>query len=180
MNCLIRSIRSDEWPEAKALRLIALQDPVAHMAFVETYEQALARPDTYWQELAARAAHDATEAQQIIAEGPDGDWVGTLTVLVEEPGTTDWAGFPVERRQGHVVGVYVRPEYRGIGLTEVMFEDGLEWAWQAGVERVRLIVHEGNTRAQRFYGRVGFKPSGRVVPLEKAPGETEFEYVLER
>jgi hypothetical protein len=44
---------------------------------------------------------------------------------------------------------------------------------------VRLIVHEENGRAQRFYRRVGFLPSGVTVPLGDA-GELELEFVLER
>ncbi|NUT30687.1 MAG: GNAT family N-acetyltransferase [Streptomyces sp.] len=177
---VIRSIRADEWPAAKELRLAALQDPVASLAFLETHEEALARPDSFWQERAAGACEGADGAQQIIAEGPDGSWVGTLTVLVEEPGVPDWAGFPVERKQGHVVAVFVRPEERGSGLTDVLFDAGLEWAWARGAERVRLIVHEENGRAQRFYRRVGFVPSGLVVPLPARPEETELEFVLER
>ncbi|MFE9021875.1 GNAT family N-acetyltransferase [Streptomyces sp. NPDC007808] len=177
---VIRSIRADEWPAAKELRLAALQDPIAPLAFLETYEAAVARPDSFWKERAAGACEGADRAQTIIAERPDGVWVGTLTVLVEEPGTTDWAGFPVERKQGHVVAVFVRPEERGSGLTDVLFDAGLEWAWSRGAERVRLIVHEENGRAQRFYRKVGFVPSGVTVPLPGAPGETELEFVLER
>ncbi|MFH8661269.1 GNAT family N-acetyltransferase [Streptomyces afghaniensis] len=179
MSYVIRSVRADEWPAAKELRLAALRDPVAHLAFLETYEEAAARPDSFWQERTAGAAEGAEARQQIIAAGPDGRWVGTLTVLVEEPGTTDWAGFPVERKQGHVVGVFVRPEERGSGLTEVLFDAALEWAWGRGLERVRLIVHEENGRAQRFYRRVGFEPSGLVVPLGDSE-ERELEFVLER
>ncbi|MFJ3337288.1 GNAT family N-acetyltransferase [Streptomyces sp. NPDC086766] len=177
---LVRAIRADEWPAVKALRLLALQDPVAHLAFLQTYEQAAAEPDSFWQDRAAGAAEGATGARQFVAEAPDGTWVGTVTVLVEEAGTTDWAGFPVERRQGHVVGVFVQPEHRGCGLTEVLFVEALEWAWGIGVERVRLIVHEDNGRAQRFYRRVGFLPSGVTVPLAGGSAESELEYVLER
>ncbi|KOV92846.1 acetyltransferase [Streptomyces sp. NRRL B-1140] len=179
MSYVIRSVRADEWPAAKELRLVALRDPVAHLAFLETYEEAVARPDSFWQERTEGAAQGADGAQQIIAEGPDGRWVATLTVLVEEPGTTDWAGFPVERKQGHVVGVFVRPEERGSGLTEVLFDAALEWSWAQGLERVRLIVHEENGRAQRFYRRAGFVPSGVTVPLGD-DGERELEFVLER
>ncbi|GAA0919662.1 GNAT family N-acetyltransferase [Streptomyces thermoalcalitolerans] len=177
---VIRPVRTEEWPAVKALRLRALQDPIAHLAFLETYEDAVAKPDSYWQERTAQAAVGATDAQQFIAEGPDGEWVGSLTVFVEEAGTTDWAGFPVERRQGHIVGVYVRPEHRGCGLTEVLFDEALQWAWDVGVERVRLIVHENNGRALRFYQRIGFRPSGVTVPLEGHLDESELEYVLER
>ncbi|MEV0642362.1 GNAT family N-acetyltransferase [Streptomyces sp. NPDC050619] len=177
---VIRSVRADEWVAAKELRLAALRDPVAHLAFLETYEAALAKPDSFWQERTAGGAEGAEGTQQIIAEGPDGRWVGTLTVLMEEPGTADWAGFPVERKQGHVVGVFVRPEERGSGLTEVLFDAALEWAWAHGAERVRLIVHEENERAQRFYRKVGFVPSGVVVPLGGHSEERELEFVLDR
>ncbi|WP_367322162.1 GNAT family N-acetyltransferase [Streptomyces sp. HUAS ZL42] len=180
MNYRVRSVRADEWLAAKELRLASLQDPVAHLAFLETYAEALTHPDSFWKERTAGGAEGALGAQQFIAEGPDGDWVGTLTVLIEEPGAIDWAGFPVERKQGHVVGVFVRPEDRGIGLTEVLFDAGLEWAWGRGVERVRLIVHEDNGRAQAFYRRAGFAFSGRTVPLAQRPGEVELEFVLER
>ncbi|MPY37707.1 GNAT family N-acetyltransferase [Streptomyces adustus] len=180
MNYVIRSIRADEWPAAKALRLLALQDPIAHLAFLQTYEDAVREPDSFWQQRTERASEGASEAQQIVAEGPDGEWVGTVTVLVEEAGSKDWAGFPVERKQAHLVAVFVRDDFRGIGLTEVLFDAGLEWAWGAGVERIRLLVHPDNGRAQRFYRRIGFVPSGIVVPLEPASEESELEFVLER
>jgi GNAT superfamily N-acetyltransferase len=179
MNYKVRSIHADEWPRAKALRLAALRDPVAHLAFLESYEEAAARPDSFWQDRAVGSAEGASDAQQIIAEGPDGEWVGTLTVLIEEAGTTDWAGFPVERKQGHLVGVFVQPEHRGIGLTEVLFDAGLEWAWAQGAERVRLIVHEDNGRAQRLYRKVGFEPTGVTVPLSQEAGGAELEFAIE-
>ncbi|MEV7284656.1 GNAT family N-acetyltransferase [Streptomyces sp. NPDC093252] len=177
---LVRAIRADEWPAMKELRLAALLDPVAHLAFLETYEQALARPDSFWRGRAERSAEDADAGRQIIAQGPDGEWVGTVTVLIEEAGTTDWAGFPVDRRQGHVVGVFMRPEHRGCGLTELLFDEALGWAWRQGVERVRLIVHEDNGRARALYRRLGFEPSGVTVPLAGDSGDAELEYVLER
>ena len=178
---VIRSVRVDEWRAAKGLRLSALRDPLAQLAFLETYEDAVGRPDSFWQERVQRGAEGATGAQQIIAEGPDGEWVGGLVVLVEEPGTTDWAGFPVVRKQGHIVGVFMLPEHRGCGLTDVLFDAALEWAWGvAEVERVRLIVHQDNARAQRFYRRVGFLPSGVTVALSEGSEDAELEFVLER
>ncbi|MFE9773802.1 GNAT family N-acetyltransferase [Streptomyces sp. NPDC005931] len=178
--CVIRSVRAEEWPAVRELRLAALADPVAHLAFLDTYQEAAARPDSHWRERTANAAEGATGAQQFVAEAGDGRWVGTVAVLVEEAGTTDWAGFPVERRQGHLVGVYVRPELRGSGVTEALFDAALEWAWGRGAERVRLIVHPENTRALRFYRRAGFVESGVTVPLDGEPGVREVEMVVER
>jgi GNAT superfamily N-acetyltransferase len=118
--------------------------------------------------------------RKIIAEDPDGVWAGTVTVLLEEAGTTDWAGCPVERRQGHVVGVFVRPEHRGTGLTKALFDAALEWAWGRGAERVRLLAHEDNGRAQGFYRKAGFVQSGVVVAVSQAEGEREVEFVFAR
>ncbi|MER5183678.1 GNAT family N-acetyltransferase [Streptomyces sp. NPDC002896] len=177
---VVRAIRADEWTAVKRLRLDALQDPMAPLAFLETYDEASAKPDSFWQERAAGAAEGAAGAQQFVAVGPDGEWVGTLTVLVEVPGTKDWAGLPVERRQGHVVGVYMRPEHRGCGFTEVLFDEAVQWAWGIGAERVRLMVHEDNGRAQRFYRRAGFVPSGVTVPFVNDARQRELEFVLGR
>ncbi|MFI8537143.1 GNAT family N-acetyltransferase [Streptomyces aquilus] len=176
----IRSIRADEWPAVKELRLVSLQDPAAPVAFLETYEEAVGRPDSFWQERAAGGSDPEGGVLQFVAEASDGTWVGSVVMLIEDAGTTDWAGFPVERRQGHVVGVFVRPEWRGGGVTRALFDAALEWAWGRGVEAVRLIVHEDNPRAQAFYRKAGFVPSGKVVPLAGHEGENELEFVLEK
>ncbi|WP_309062988.1 GNAT family N-acetyltransferase [Streptomyces sp.] len=177
---VIRAVRAEEWPAAKELRLTALRDPVAHLAYLDTYEEAVGRSDSYWQERTAKGAEGASGAQQFVAETADGEWVGTVAVLIEEAGTTDWAGFPVERRQGHLVGVYVRPGHRGSGVTKALFDAALEWAWGRGVERVRLIVHPENARALGFYRKAGFVESGVTVPLAGTPDEHELEMVVER
>ncbi|WP_460107459.1 GNAT family N-acetyltransferase [Streptomyces sp. YKOK-J1] len=177
---VVRAIRPEEWAAVKQLRLDALRDPVAHIAFLETYEDALARPDSFYQERAIGSGEGSGTAQQFIAEAPDGTWAGTVTVLLEQAGTTDWAGYPVERRQGHVVGVFVRPEHRGNGLIKTLFDAGVSWAWQQRADRVRLFVHADNARAQGAYRKAGFGPSGLVVSFSKDEVENELEFVLER
>ena len=177
---VVRAIRPDEWAEVRQLRLEALRDPVAHLAFLETYEEAAAKADAFWKDRAIGSGEDSVAARQIIAETPDGTWAGTVTVLVEEAGTKDWAGNPVDRRQGHVVGVFVRPEHRGNGLIKALFDAGVAWAWERGAERVRLFVHADSARAQGAYRKVGFVPSGLVVAFTKDEGENEREFVLER
>ncbi|MES4886400.1 GNAT family N-acetyltransferase [Streptomyces sp. NPDC096012] len=177
---VVRAIRPDDWTAVRRLRLDALRDPVAHLAFLETYDDAVAKPDTFWQQRAIGSGESSESARQIIAEAPDGTWAGTVTVLIEEAGTKDWAGHPVERRQGHVVGVFVRPEHRGNGLIKALFDAGVSWAWKQGAERVRLFVHADNARAQGAYRKLGFEPSGLVVSFTKNVAEREREFVLER
>jgi GNAT superfamily N-acetyltransferase len=175
MNLLVRAVRVDEWRAVRELRLAALRDPVAHLAFLETYEEASARPDAFWRERTESAAEGARERQQFVVESEGGGWVGTVTVLVEEAGTRDFFGRIVERRQAHLVGVFLRDGYRGQGAGEVMFAAAVEWARGIGAERVRLFVNEGNGRAAAFYRRVGFVGSG--VTVERDAGR-ELEYVL--
>ncbi|MEW2397930.1 GNAT family N-acetyltransferase [Streptomyces sp. NPDC046862] len=181
-SVVVRAIRADEWPRVKKLRLESLRDPVADMAFLESYEAAAARPDSFWQERAAGAAEGTRERQQFIAETDGGEWVGTVAVLVEEAGSLDFYGAVVERGQAHVVGVFVRPEYRGdkAGVTGALFDAALEWAWGTGAERARLFVHERNPRAEAFYRKAGFVASGVTVPGPAAVGGRDLEYVVER
>lgn len=179
-DCVIRPVRAEEWEAARELRLRSLRDPVAHLAYLDTYEEAVARPDSWWRERTAKGAEGADGARQFIAEAGDGSWVGNVAVLLEEAGSTDWAGFPVERPQGHLVGVYVAPGHRGSGLTKALFEAALEWAWGRGAERVRLIVHPDNARARAFYRKAGFEESGVTWPLAGKPDERELEMAVER
>ncbi|MFF6786736.1 GNAT family N-acetyltransferase [Streptomyces sp. NPDC012510] len=159
----VRSVRADEWRRVRELRLAALRDPVAHLAFLETYEDAVERSDAYWKERTEGAAEGVRQRQQLVAETGGDEWVGTVTVLVEEAGERDFFGGIVERRQGHLVGVFLRDGHRGKGVGEALFAAALEWARGIGVERARLFVHEDNGRAEAFYRRVGFMRSGKTV-----------------
>nr|WSZ11972.1 GNAT family N-acetyltransferase [Streptomyces canus] len=165
MSYLIRAPHADEWQKAKELRLAALADPVAPIAFAETLEEAAEHPDSFWQERTASASR-GTSARQFIAEGPGVGWVGTVVVLVERPGDDDFFGKPVPAPQAHMVGVFVRAEHRGSGLIEQLCDAATEWAWaleEPLVGRVRLFVHEDNQRAAGFYRKFGFVPTGIAI-----------------
>jgi GNAT superfamily N-acetyltransferase len=178
MNHVIRAIRTDEWPAVKRLRLEALRDPLAPLAFLQTYEDALAKPDFYWQERTSTAAEGAFQRQQFIAERPDGEWDGSVTVMVEEAGSEDFLGHVVEREQGHLVGVFVRPEQRGTGVAGALFEAAVDWCRKRGLHHVRLFVHEENARAEAFYRKAGFEATGVTGPVPGGSGAREREMVL--
>ncbi|MEU6174505.1 GNAT family N-acetyltransferase [Streptantibioticus parmotrematis] len=165
----VRPVRVDEWPALKELRLTALQDPLASIAFLQTYDDAVARPDAFWKERTAGAAEGGPN-RQFVAETPDGGLAGMVTVLVEEPGTVDFAGERVERRQGHLVGVFVRQEHRGTTVARALFRAALDWTRERGdLARVRLMVHRDNARAEAFYRKAGFtrtRPLGDEYEME--------------
>ncbi|MFI2348774.1 GNAT family N-acetyltransferase [Streptomyces sp. NPDC019443] len=179
MDYVIRPVLAEEWAKAREIRLAALRDPAAPIAFLETYEQAIERPDGFWQERTSRAA-EGVVGRQFIAEATDGQWAGTVTVLVERPAGEVRFGEAAKVDQTHVVAVFVRPEARGSGVAEALFRAAMEWSWGlAGppVQRVRLYVHERNARAAAFYRRMGFVASGDAVavPGDSAARELELE-----
>ncbi|WP_326659515.1 GNAT family N-acetyltransferase [Streptomyces sp. NBC_00385] len=184
MDYVIRPVRAEEWRLVKELRLAAVQDPVAPVAFLETYEQAAERSDDFWRERTAGGSEAGDGgARQFIAEAPDGSWAGTVTVLIERPDGEVRFGEVAAVHQAHVVGVFVRPEARGRGLAEELFRAGTDWAWSLGeplIERVRLYVHEDNPRAAAFYRRIGFVPTGESVPMPGDPTARELEYAVVR
>ncbi|MEU9622322.1 GNAT family N-acetyltransferase [Streptomyces sp. NPDC087228] len=207
MEHLIRAVRADEWSLVKELRLSALRDPVAPMAFLETYAQSAAHSDEFWRDRALSASEaGGGEVRQFVAVAPDGRWDGSVTVLIERPDGDEGEGENADRdrdadgdgdsgggavpfgapaglHQAHVVGVFVRPEARGAGLAEELFRAGTDWAWSLGeprIERVRLYVHEDNARAAAFYRRIGFAPTGQSVPVPSDPSAREIEYAVGR
>jgi GNAT superfamily N-acetyltransferase len=182
MDHYIRAVRAGEWEKAREIRLAALRDPAAPIAFLETYEHAVDRPSEYWRDRTDTAA-SGVGFRQFIAEDSGGRWVGSVTVMVEGPADEVRFGEAAKVDQTHLVGVFVRPEARGIGVTEQLFRAAVDWSWaltEPPVERVRLYVHEGNGRAMAFYRRFGFAPSGDSVPVPSDPSAREFEYELRR
>ncbi|PYC87397.1 GNAT family N-acetyltransferase [Streptomyces tateyamensis] len=180
MNTRIRPVTAEDWPEVKELRLAALQDPLAAIAFLDTYEQAAARPDEFWQQRAAGTGGGLI-SRQFVAEQSDGRWVGSVSVLIEQAGGADVFGGPVAQDQAHLVGVFVRPECRGTGVARELFEAATAFARGYGeppISRVRLFVHQDNHRAEAFYRKLGFARTGHTVQVPSDTAKVENELVL--
>ncbi|MFH8347012.1 GNAT family N-acetyltransferase [Streptomyces sp. NPDC018045] len=179
MGYLIRPVKADEWKRLRELRLAALADPLARIAFNESLEKVTAYSDDVWRRRAARSDEDR-DPLTIIGEAPDGGWGGMVVVLVEDEGADERDG---EEPWAHVVGVYVRPEHRGTGLARELFAAAVEWAWsrtEPAVRRVRLWVHEENGRAVALYRSLGFVETGRTMADPKDGAAIEREMALER
>ncbi|WP_030610371.1 GNAT family N-acetyltransferase [Streptomyces sclerotialus] len=151
MDYEIRPVSAGEWRSLKELRLSALSDPAASIAFLTTYAQASAYPDEQWQEN-ARASELGSRVVTYVGVASDGGWAGMATVLLETP----------EQPKAKVVGFYVRPEHRRTGLAGALLRAAVERATEgpAGAESVFLSVHERNVRAQRLYEAHGFVRTG--------------------
>lgn len=162
----VRPIRADEWERVRDLRVRAVADPVAAMAFVDTVEQTAAHGDAFWRGRAAGGAVDSATARQVVAEDASGTWVGSATGLREHLGDQDYEGREVPVDGCAVVGVYVAPEARGSGTLGALLDALGEWGGP-----LRLSVHTGNARAVRAYEKVGFTPVGE--PYAGSLGPTQ-------
>jgi GNAT superfamily N-acetyltransferase len=162
----IRRIRADEWPQLRDLRLEALKDTPT--AFVEVYDDSVARPDEFWVDRAVRGAGSDRQATFVAAAADR--FVGmTVALLGDEPTVAN------------IVGVYVSPQWRGRhrGVIAALFDAAVGWArGVAGVQRVQLFVTDGNERAAAFYRRYGFVPTGVTLPYPLDPSIAEIQLEL--
>jgi RimJ/RimL family protein N-acetyltransferase len=72
-----------------------------------------------------------------------------------------------------LVGMFVRPEYQGIGVGTMLMENVKTLAKRLHLARIWLSVFEGNTPAERLYRKAGFVECGKV------PGWLQEGYVNE-
>jgi GNAT superfamily N-acetyltransferase len=70
-------------------------------------------------------------------------------------------------------GIYVKPEYQGIGVGTMLMEGMKTLAMRLHIARVWLGVYEGNMPAIRLYRKSGFVECGRL------PGWLQEGYVNE-
>jgi ribosomal protein S18 acetylase RimI-like enzyme len=150
----------------RALRLEALADPVASIAFLETTEQALARPDSEWRERAERNASAPDQAGFVAvvpAESGDDEFIGSVIVITRRAGEPDYFQRLPEVDTATLVGVYVSPRARGRGVIDALIRAAADWARDAGYPELTLDVHERNVVAIGSYRRAGFEVVGEFV-----------------
>jgi len=160
----VRRILASEWRDVRALRIEAVADPDAGIAFLESPAQVAAHSDEFWRERTRRAAVSADSAQFVAIDGgADAPaWVGSLSVLIRKPGIIDHLGHTVRTERADIVGVYVRPSHRGDGTIDRLFAAAAAWALGEGARILSLDVHADNLRAQGAYRRAGFAPTGET------------------
>ena len=65
-----------------------------------------------------------------------------------------------QRHKGHVLAVYVTPEWRGTGLSRGLLNDLVGHARATGLITLTLSVTVGNEPARNLYLRAGFRIYG--------------------
>ncbi|WP_280715818.1 GNAT family N-acetyltransferase [Kitasatospora sp. MAP5-34] len=176
----IERVRRAGWERYRELRLQMLQD--SPVAYLETYQEALAHPEVEWRFRVGRMAGPGQLG--VVAVAPDGDWIGVMGGLATEPGTAV------------LVGVWLHPEHRGRGragsgagagaeggygdgVADRLLNEVIDWArTEVGAVRILLEVHETNARAAAFYERRGFVRTGVTRPYLLDPSTLEVEMAL--
>ncbi|WP_018351858.1 GNAT family N-acetyltransferase [Longispora albida] len=140
MEIMIRQITAADTAKARALRIEALAD--APLAFGTRLDEACARPNEFWAEQTANGAAGTSQAQFVAVDGEA--LVGSVIGLDQGDHT-------------FVIGVYVRPGYRGKGLLGGLMAAVGDWSPHA---ELRLEVT--SPAALRAYQKIGFAENGKL------------------
>ena len=161
MDVVIRRITTtpEDIARYRACRLEMLADQP--IAFTDKYDDAIARPQSFWTERVIRGAEG--NKQLLLVAETDGAFAGSFTATVNDDGIC-W-----------ITGVWVHRQHRGTGLAARFLEQTKRWAREANARQLMLHVNSTNDRARQFYEREGFQLTGQKHPHEGFPDTDELE-----
>jgi len=64
---------------------------------------------------------------------------------------------------GYIEGIYVKPEYRGMGTARKLVKTAEEWALTQGCSEVASDVELDNADSQKFHESLGFTEDNRII-----------------
>jgi GNAT superfamily N-acetyltransferase len=146
-----RALTPDDWAVIRDLRLRSLGD--SPEVFTSSRERESAFDETTWRDR-------ATTCQWFAAVAPGGDVVGVAG------GVAGWSGDPARRE---LVAMWVAPSHRRRGVGAALVARVADWAREQGATTLELGVMATNERAFAAYRRMGFRPTGRTMPVWNDP-----------
>jgi len=153
----IRPLTTADWEAMRAARLAALAE--APYAFASTLAREEGFTPAEWRQRLERIPN--------FGAWRAGELVGMAACFAEE----DPSGW-------HLVGMWVSPAERGTGVAGGLVEAVCDVARACGARQVALWVTEVNQRAQAFYRRAGFTPTGdRALVRPSEPDHWELRMV---
>ena len=155
----------EDWQVYRSVRFAALAD--APYAFSSTLEREQGYADDVWRQRLGSVTAATFLAWQ------HNEPVGAATGKVENP--ADEHAIP---GSWQLVGMWVDPRARGLGVAEALVEAVAGHARSQGAKALVLWVTEVNDRARGFYKRVGFEPTGaRQVVRPDEPDHWEQQMI---
>lgn len=103
------------------------------------------------------------ERSCLLVRAPNNDVVGFIEVSLRNI-VDGCAGSPV----GYVEGIYLVPDYRGIGLGAVLLDLASDWFKKKKCSEMATDTEIDNEDAQAFWAEAGFEETWRVVQYRKA------------
>jgi ribosomal protein S18 acetylase RimI-like enzyme len=96
---------------------------------------------------------DKTDALVLIAEH-ESEVVGYLYAAIEGPSWKE-----LRDRAGYIHDVLIEEQHRGVRIAEDLMNAAFAWMREHHVPRVVLGSAANNVRGQRFFERLGFRPT---------------------
>ena len=152
VSVTIRTIKPDEWPLWRDIRLRALADSPG--AFRPTLEEERGHADEWWAESIGTAAKHPRGGLWV-AEN-DGEGVGML-----------FGGLSTDLDVLDVGAMWVASRFRQTGIGSGLLQAAMEWGRDSGAVRAELWVAEENSIALSFYRSVGFRPTADTQRLRE-------------
>ena len=132
----VRQFRPDEWQELKAIRLESLQKEKGK--FGASFEKDNALSDDDWR---SWVSGDQSAFFALLYQG---QIVGITGVRAKTPETATF------------IASYIRDEYRGKGLSSLLYQARLDWARAHGCKSVMTGHRKSNTASKAANQKFGF------------------------
>lgn len=163
MDLTIRTARTDEASSLAELHLRTALHAYAGIFPPEAPVPTSSEVCAQWSEVL-----EPKEMRGVFVAEWDGERVG---VVVGGPD-------PLNEACGHLSRLYVRPECWGRGVGRVLYDRCIGHLREHGFDLASLWVLEGNTRARRWYERLGWKITGARKPVYGPAGIDDVGYRL--
>ena len=165
----VRPFGAAEWRSFRDFRLKALK--AAPGVFSATYEDELARPDTYWQGTA-----EGNDRRQVFGLFDGSRLIGITAVFTHRGDATGETAI--------LAMSFIDLEYRGRGLSRLLYQARLNWVRaHSHFKRVVVSHRESNEVSKRANQAFGFRYVGRGAhawPDGVTEDELHYELVIPR
>lgn len=146
-NPVVRPATSRDWPVIVAMRDRLNQLELAGCPHAPIRKLSVAEFTAIWGETLDRPSH----AWRLVET--DGQPVGFGLIYLQRPQVPEAGAF--------IHWAYVEPACRRQGLGQMLIEHLFDWARARGAGHVELQFIEGNTIAEQFWTKIGFRPYAR-------------------
>jgi ribosomal protein S18 acetylase RimI-like enzyme len=151
----VRPARPEDWLAVQSL-LRALDE--LHAELVPAYFRPATRTEPEWQRLLG----DSTSLALVGVDEAEGGRapVGFLSLRIYD---TPADPTMVPRRRGHLETLVVDARHRRRGIGSRLLGTGADWARARGATEMVLTTWVGNSEADAFYERLGYRVLSRVL-----------------